>query len=205
MMTGFPTINVRIEPLTGSALAEALPALARLRIAVFRDWPYLYAGTLDYEQGYLAKFGKAEGAVIVAARALGSGEIVGVATASPMAGHADAFAEPFRARGYDIERIFYFGESVLLPAWRGRGIGHAFFDHREAHARRLDGFTHAAFCGVVRDAAHPSRPAGYVPLDAFWQRRGYAMMPGLVGSFEWQDVDQPGPTTKPMQFWLKAL
>ena len=185
-------MTVRIQPVTGPDLTTALPALARLRIAVFREWPYLYAGTLDYEQGYLAKFGRAEGAVIVAAR---DGEaIVGVATASPMVGHADAFAEPFRARGYDIARIFYFGESVLLPAYRGHGIGHAFFDHREAHARAQGGYAYAAFCGVVRDPAHPLRPAGYVPLDAFWRRRGYQPMAGLVGSFEWPDIDQPAAT-----------
>ena len=45
-----------------------LPDLARLRITVFRDWPYLYDGTLDYEQEYLAKFAAAKGAVCVIAR-----------------------------------------------------------------------------------------------------------------------------------------
>ena len=38
--------RVRIETLTGAALTEALDDVARLRIAVFRDWPYLYDGTL---------------------------------------------------------------------------------------------------------------------------------------------------------------
>jgi hypothetical protein len=37
--------------------------------------------------------------------------------------------------GMDVGRVFYFGESMLLPRCRGRGIGHAFFGHREAHAR----------------------------------------------------------------------
>ena len=137
---------VRVEPLTGTALAGALPDLARLRIAVFRDWPYLYAGTLANEQDYIARFAKAEDAIIVAAS--DGDRIVGAATASPMAGHADAFAEPFRNRGFEVARIFYCGESVLLPEYRGQGIGHAFFDHREAHARRLGRFTHATFCGA---------------------------------------------------------
>jgi hypothetical protein len=34
-------MTVRVEPLVGAALARGLPALARLRIAVFRSWPYL--------------------------------------------------------------------------------------------------------------------------------------------------------------------
>jgi len=196
-------MSITVTPLTGEAIAAALPALARLRITVFRDWPYLYDGTLAYEQSYLEKFSKSPDTVIVAAR--DGDAIVGIATASPMRGHADAFAEPFRARGYDIDRIFYFGESVLLPAYRGRGIGHAFFEHREAHARALGGYTHATFCGVVRPDDHPMRPADYVPLDAFWEKRGYRKMDGLVGSFSWRDVGQTEQTAKPMQFWMKAL
>jgi GNAT superfamily N-acetyltransferase len=196
-------MTVRVVPLTGTSTSSALDALARLRIAVFRDWPYLYDGTIDYERKYLAKLAAAPGAVIVAAH--DGDTIVGCATGAPMAEMEAEFAEPFRARRSDIGRIFYCGESVLLPDWRGRGLGHAFFDHREAHARALGGFTHVAFCAVVRPSDHPLRPQGYVPLDAFWTKRGYARAEGLVAHFAWKDVDQPNETEKPMQFWMRAL
>lgn len=196
-------MTIPVAPLTGTAFADALPDLARLRMTVFRDWPYLYDGTLEYEQGYLRKFSESPGAVIVAAS--DGPRIVGAATASPMVGHADAFAEPFRARGYDVSRIFYFGESVLLREYRGRGIGHAFFDRREAHARSLGGYTHTTFCAVVRPPDHPMKPLDYVPLDAFWQRRGYTRMEGLVGHYAWWDIGDAEETAKPMQFWMKAL
>jgi GNAT superfamily N-acetyltransferase len=196
-------MTLRIERLTGTDIASALPALARLRIAVFRAWPYLYDGTLDYEEKYLAKLAAAKGAIVVAA--YDGEEIVGCATAAPMAEVEEEFAAPFRAHGYDIARIFYCGESVLLPAYRGRGLGHAFFDHREARARALGGFTHITFCAVIRPADHPLRPKDYVPLDAFWGKRGYAKVEGLVGHFTWKDIDQPGETEKAMQFWMKAL
>ena len=196
-------MTVRVASLTGKDLVPALPALARLRIAVFGDWPYLYDGSLDYEETYLAKLAVADGAVIIAAC---DGEaIVGCATAAPLAQVEDDFAEPFRARGLDIARLFYCGESVLLPAYRGRGLGHAFFDHREAQARALGGFTHATFCAVVRPQDHPLRPKDYRPLDAFWARRGYARVDGLVCRFAWKDIDQPAETEKTMQFWMRAL
>ena len=194
---------IRVVPLTGAALVQALPDLARLRITVFRGWPYLYDGTFAHEQVYITKFAKAADAVIVAA--FDGSRIVGAATASPMIGHADAFAEPFLQRGFDIARIFYCGESVLLPEYRGQGLGHAFFEHREAHARRLGRFTHSTFCSVVRSSDHPRRPPNYVPLDAFWMKRGYALIVGLVGTFEWPDVGEAEITAKPMQFWMKAL
>jgi GNAT superfamily N-acetyltransferase len=196
-------MTVVVEPLTGTALGTALPHLARLRITVFRDWPYLYDGTLEYEEGYLRKFSSSKDAVIVAAR---DGEqIVGVATGSPMTDHAEEFAAPFRAAGYDIATIFYFGESVLLPVYRGQGLGHKFFDAREAHARTLGRFRSAAFCGVVRPDDHPGKPAAYRPRDGFWQARGYRLVDGLVASFTWQDIGETAPTAKPMQFWMKAL
>jgi GNAT superfamily N-acetyltransferase len=194
---------IRVETLAHARLAEALPALARLRITVFRDWPYLYDGTLGYEQRYVEKFATAENAVVVAA--YDDDTIVGCATGSPLLGHADAFADAFRGAQYDPARLFYFGESVLLKSHRGRGIGHAFFDHREAHAHKSGGFTHTTFCGVVRPPDHPLRPKDYVPLDAFWRKRGYEKLDGVTGSFAWRDVHQSGETDKPMQFWIRPL
>ena len=196
-------MSVRIERLTGSALAAAVPELARLRMMVFRDWPYLYDGTLDYEQEYLATFSSATGAVLVAA--YDAGAMVGAATAAPLLESAEEFAAPFRAHGDDPAQIFYFGESVLLKAHRGKSLGHLFFDHREAHARSFGRFTLAAFCAVQRPADHPLRPQDYVPLDAFWRKRGFEKVDGLTTSFSWKDVDEPEETAKPMQFWLKTL
>jgi GNAT superfamily N-acetyltransferase len=192
-----------VRSLTGDEIKTVLPDLARLRIIVFRDWPYLYDGTLAYEEEYLAKFARAKGAVCVIAR---DGEqIVGASTAAPMIEHADEFGEPFKKAGYALDKIFYCGESVLLKSHRGHGLGNAFFDHREAQAHRLGGFTHSTFCRVVRPDDHPLKPAGYVPLDGFWKKRGYAPVEGLVATYSWKDVDQAGETVHQMQFWMKAL
>jgi GNAT superfamily N-acetyltransferase len=121
-----------------------------------------------------------------------------------MADHAAAFAMPLAARGIDVASVYYFGESVLLPAYRGRGVGHAFFDRREAQARVL-GFTTACFCTVARPADHPARPADYSPLDPFWRGRGYAPVDGLVADFGWKDVGDAEESRHPMQFWMKRL
>ena len=51
----------------------------------------------------------------------------------------------------------------------------------------------------------PARPAGHVPLDDFWRRRGYAPVPGLVASLAWKEHDEAGESPKPMQYWLRAL
>ncbi len=196
-------MSVRVAPLLGAEFQRAIPDLARLRMEVFREWPYLYDGTYDYEKGYIEKFARSDGSVIIAA--IDGSRVVGAATASPLAGHADAFAVPFKAAGHDIEKIFYFGELVLLPAYRGRGIGHQFFDAREAHAKGQPGYTHTAFCAVVRPATHPMQPPTYRTHDQFWTKRGYAKAEGLIARFDWKDIGNAGKTEKPMQFWMRAI
>ena len=196
-------MSIEVHALSGEDILPILPDLARLRIAVFRDWPYLYDGSLDYEETYLAKFAAAKGAVCVVAR---DGDlVVGASTGAPMVEHADEFGEPFRKAGYDLDKIFYCGESVLLTSHRGHGLGHKFFDLREGHAHALGGFTHSTFCRVVRPDDHPLKPADYIPLDRFWAKRGYAPVPGLTASYDWKDIDQAEETTHTMQFWMRAL
>lgn len=195
-------MSVTVSPLTGAALSAALPALARLRIEVFRAFPYLYDGSLAYEQKYLATFAQSRDAIIVAARE--GDEIVGCATASALDTNHEELIAPLRAAGVDLATTFYCGESVLLPGYRGRGIGHAFFDHREAQAR-AHGYKRACFCAVLRAEDDPRRPAEYEPLDAFWGKRGYAKMPGVIARFSWQELGEAGESEKPMQFWMRAL
>jgi GNAT superfamily N-acetyltransferase len=195
-------VSLRYEALTGAAVASVLDDVARLRISVFRGFPYLYDGTLDYERDYLARFAASEGAVVVVAR--DGDAVVGAATGCPLAAEHDAFTAPFIARGLDIASIFYCAESVLLPDYRGMGAGHRFFDLREAQGRRL-GARQSAFCAVMRPTDHPARPNGYVPLDAFWHKRGYAPVEGLTTSFSWRDLGESHDTLKPMQFWMRDL
>ncbi|MDO5703779.1 MAG: GNAT family N-acetyltransferase [Paracoccus sp. (in: a-proteobacteria)] len=192
---------IETRVLTGDDLTAALDDVARLRIAVFRDWPYLYDGDPGYERDYLRAY-QSPGAVVVAA--LDGGRVVGAATGAPMADHADDFAAAFAGRPEPLTEIFYCAESVLLPDYRGHGIGHTFFDARETHAR-ASGYRYTAFCSVIRPVEHPARPADYRPLDGFWRKRGYEKLPGVVASFSWKDLGQTKETRKNLQFWMRPL
>lgn len=189
--------------LRGAEIAGALDALAALRIEVFRAWPYLYDGDLAYERDYLARYARTPDAFAFLVE--DGGRAVGATTGMPLADEDDALRRPFERAGRDVGRIFYCAESVLLPAWRGRGLYHRFFDEREAFALGLGRFDAVAFCGVVRPDDHPARPAGYRPLDPIWERRGYRRASGIVARFPWRDVGDEAETEKTMQFWLRDL
>lgn len=191
--------ELQIITVTGPALAPHVPALTRLRLAVFAEWPYLYDGVESDEERYLGSYANSPGAAIVLA--LVDGVAVGAATCQPMAEAAPSV----RACGLDPATHAYFGESVLLPAYRGRGVGVAFFAAREAHARAL-GHAHAAFCAVVRNQNDPRRPPDYTPLDGFWRKRGYTPRPELSCIMHWAEPGDDGrESPHALSFWVKTL
>lgn len=188
--------------LRGVDIAPHLPEIAQLRITVFREFPYLYDGSLEYEMHYLEAYVRSARSLVVLARE--GDQAIGATTALPLADADTEFREAFITQRINPETVYYFGESVLLPAYRGRGYGHRFFDEREAVARQ-SGFSLASFCAVVRPPDHPLKPAGYIPHDRFWQGRGYSPVPGLCCQYHWKDIDQPQSTAKTMQFWWRSL
>jgi len=193
--------NIRVERLSGAALKQYIPELARLRIEVFYDFPYLYAGDMEYEKKYLQTYIDCPESVIVIA--FDDDKVVGASTAIPMKFETDELKKPFIEHNYNLDEVFYCSESVLNKNYRGFGIGVRFFEEREAHAQDLGGFKHITFCCVERPADHPRRPADYVPLDRFWNKRGYFKHPELRTTYSWKDLDDAEETPKPMTFWLK--
>lgn len=198
-----PNMSVDVKVFTGPEVAPYRDALARLRITVFREFPYLYEGTMDYEAKYIQRYLDCLECVFVLV--FDGEEVVGASTALPMEYECEEFTTPFEREGYDVKQVFYFGESVLLPDYRGQGLGHRFFDEREAYARSLERFDQTTFCAVERPADHPLTPKYYRPHNVFWGKRGYVKHPELKTTFHWKDIDQDQETEHPMVFWLRPL
>ena len=195
------TKDLRIERCSGKALSQYIPELARLRIEVFRDFPYLYDGNYEYEEKYLQTYIDTPASVIVLA--IDGKKVVGASTALPMKYETDELKRPFLENNYNLEEVFYCSESVLNKNYRGLGLGVQFFEQREEHAKELGGFKIITFCCVERPLKHPRRPHNYVPLDSFWNKRGYFKHPELKTTYLWKDLDDTEETPKPMTFWLK--
>ncbi|MDZ7705411.1 MAG: GNAT family N-acetyltransferase [Trueperaceae bacterium] len=193
---------ITIRRVRGDTLERYIPAIAQLRIEVFREFPYLYDGDLDYERRYLQTY--ADSGEAVAVLVWDDDEVVGASTALPLRDETDALRAPFAEHDYDVDDFFYFAESVLRKAYRGQGLGKRFFGEREEEARALD-YPRACFCAIDRPADHPKRPDDDRPLDDFWRKRGFVKHPELRTTLSWQEIGEDGESAKPLVFWIKEL
>lgn len=187
---------------TGSGILPFLADAARLRISVFREWPYLYEGDADSEEEYLKTYLRDPRSMMITAQA--GGRVVGASTGMPLEAETPELIAPFTAAALNPAEVFYYGESVLLPEFRGRGIGVDFFSLRESYARSLPGMRFVSFCAVQRPQDHPLRPESYLPLDLFWEKRGFRKT-AMETRFSWKDRGESEPSPKPMRFWIKDL
>lgn len=195
-------MQVKLLKLKFLDIIQNLEPLGRLRLAVFRDYPYLYDGSLEDEYDYLKSYASSETSMVVLA--MDGEQAIGASSCLKLEEAAPEFRTAFQKVGLKTDSICYFGESVLLPSYRGQGIGKLFFQYREAHARHLR-CTMAAFCAVDRADNHPLRPQGYRELNRFWQEQGYVRNPELQTTFSWKEVNQSEKTAKTLTFWVKEL
>ena len=59
--------SITIKHFFSKDITPLIPDLARLRITVFRDFPYLYEGSYEYEKEYLKVYTNSSASVLVAA------------------------------------------------------------------------------------------------------------------------------------------
>jgi GNAT superfamily N-acetyltransferase len=191
-----------LKTLIGPEIAPYLNDVAALRIEVFREFPYLYEGSVEYEMRYLQDYANCEQAILVIA--LYGEQVVGASTGLPMQFASESFAAPMVSEGYKIDQLFYFAESVVQLAHRGNGIGVQFFNERERFAKSLPNITHSCFCAVVRSDDHPLKPELYRSNHSLWQRMGYRQL-NAHAQFKWQDINESEESEKSLTFWSKAL
>ncbi|MFW5760928.1 MAG: GNAT family N-acetyltransferase [Cyclobacteriaceae bacterium] len=195
--------SIEISKIKGDAIKNHLQALAELRIQVFKDFPYLYKGSTEYEIEYLKPYLKSPDAAFFIVK--DKNRTVGASTCVPLLQEDKVFQKPFKDNNFEINAIMYFGESVLLPAYRGLGIGKEFFRLRESYANQFKHIRYCTFCAVERPSDHPLKPENYRMLNAFWLSMGYHQHPELFTYLSWQDIDQTNTSDKKMIFWLKQI
>ena len=83
--------RLQIKTVTGQDIQAYVSPLAALRISVFKEYPYLYDGSLAYEEVYLADYAKHPASFVVLVidpDKPAAQQVVGASTAMPLL-HAD--------------------------------------------------------------------------------------------------------------------
>ena len=160
----------------------------------------MYDGSLEYEKKYLSTYIKTDKSFL--AIVLDNDLVVGVTTAIHLSEETEEFKIPFSE--FNIDKIVYFGESIIKNEYRGKKIGHEFFRLREDFANKLiPNLEYTCFCAVNRESNHHLMPLRYRPLDGFWNRMGYRKQSDLFTEYKWKDIDKDLEDKKKMTFWIK--
>lgn len=117
-------LDVRLKIVSDKKqLVNIIDYCGAMRIVFFREPPYCYAGSFEYEKEYLSSYTREQLSVVAIAE-LGS-DIIGIATGIPFFTLAHYFGdiqEQYEALNIDINKVFYIGEVIVKPEHRGKGF-----------------------------------------------------------------------------------
>lgn len=196
-------MDIVVRSITGADIQKIIPELAGLRLKIFRNFPDLYFGDADYEARHLSDYARHDKSMCVVAE--DKGELVGAALAVPFTHTSPNFQLCFIRNGLDVSNIYYFGESILLPGYEGKGLGKKLFIERERYALTM-GAKMSTFCTINRTETNGKKSISFGDFSSFWERMGYHRQENLQTSFlcrayGYDEEDQSGSIT----FWLKDL
>lgn len=188
----------------GPLLKHNLPQMAKLRIDVFKEYPYLYDGNFNYERRYLSRYLTCPESFVGLIFAADGTSLLGMTTAMPLRLEEKNFQQAFIEKGIPLEKVCYFGELLLRPEVRSQGLGHHLMKWNMQYARQHS-FEYASLACVDRSGSPNLIPLRHRPLDAFWKKYGFECHPEMVSHYTWKDMGADQESEKPMIFWLKDL
>ncbi|MEN9343505.1 MAG: hypothetical protein RLZZ453_292 [Chlamydiota bacterium] len=192
--------DIHVRSFSGQSLAPYTHSLMRLRHEVLKDYPYFEEVDPQLEIAYMKRLlsSRASMSVLV----FDNTTLVGGAFGSPLEEENSSIHQPLIDKGLNISEYYFLSEVLLLKPYRGRGIGHHFFDARESFAEQLHRFKYLCFYAPVQQEPSPS---DFVPMHDFWRKRGYIHHAEMQFSLKIKRVDLLHPQDTYFTFWIKPL
>lgn len=194
--------GLSLRVFTGEEARAYLEPIAAMRIRFFREFPYLYEGSLDYETAYLETYFQSPNSRILLV--FKDGKVVGFSNVIPLNEELPEIKSELLGKGLHKDVYFYIGEVMLDPICRGQGLVRRFFAFHEAYAQQR-GCSKLVFMTVQRPEQHPERPMGYEGPDSIWRHFGYAKLPDIFIKMPWSQVDTGQEELNTLDIWLKDL
>jgi len=196
-------LNLHISVLSSEQIDKNIEEIARLRINIFKEYPYLYDGDFEYETRYLKKFTQTPDSMMVVVK--DNERVVGAMTGLPLQYEENSIQEPWIVHNKDNKNVYYFSEFLICPEYRGKGLGKKIFELAETTITQLKKYDLFSLATVIRPENHPALPGNYKKLDAFWQQNGYMKKSNLICHIPWKEIGEHEESSKPLIFWLKKV
>ena len=191
-------IRASMQIIRGPEIENHIDDLGRFRIKIFREYPYLYDGNIEFERVYLDPYSRnPESLLLILQDARG---IIGACTGTPLTGEDNDFQNAFV--GENKDEIYYIGAVILRADSRGQKLGSRLLS-TALSLIDMKRFKKTSLCTVDRGLNHPRRPGNYCPPDYLWEKYGFVKSTNLLAYLAWTDIGQKIETQKPMNIWFK--
>jgi hypothetical protein len=189
---------MEIEIFGGEKIKDVIDELGNFRITIFKEYPYLYDGNLDYERKYLSRYGNISDSILLLVR--DKEGILGAATGIPLVNDEPEFTEPFKDK--NLDEIFYIGELMIRKDNRSKGIGTLLLKNMLDLIDKNQ-FKTVCLYTVDRGNNHPLKPDFYQSPDSLWRKFGFEKHSSHIVYLSWRDLGNVAETKKPMNVWIK--
>ncbi len=194
--------NIRMAALAGHEAKKYFEEIARIRITLFREYPYLYEGSQEYEREYLETYFRSANAVVLLV--FDNDKVVGFSNSIPLAEESAELKAPFERQGLNLNDYLYIGEVMLYPEYRGQGFMRKFLEFHEDKARK-EGYKYTVLMTVERPDDHSLRPSDYKSLDSMWRHFGYERLSAMRIHLAWTQVDTKREMENRLAIWQKQI
>jgi len=194
---------MEFEILTNHQIQQHIETIASLRIAIFKEYPYLYDGDMQSERDYLKSYAASKNSVVILAK--DKGKIVGAVTGIPLSELDKIFLMPFMEKHIPTKAQYYLGEILLLKEYRGKGNGYKLYSMFEEWVRQKGKYQKIVIAEVVRPANDPRKPKDYIPTRKFWESLGYIEHPELVFHIPYKEIGYKEKVPHSLVFSFKDL
>lgn len=200
-------LSISVEIVVGSDIQKYIDYVSALRISTFKDYPYLYKGSLNYEKKYIENYILDNKATLAFAKV--NNKIAGISTGIPLASNSEIVKDIqviFHKNNIDISRYYYYGETIVLPAYRRQGLTTMLYQKQNELVRNW-GFKYTTILTVMREDDDPLKPKGYQKPDEIWKHLGFYKN-GLVCAHNWPTIQKSGEVIEAynkLELWVKNL
>lgn len=196
--------NITYTLLRGPEILCHAPAITRLYLESWQEYPDLCEASFDEYEPYVRAYGESNSGIACIAH--DGSVIIGATTALPLLEKSELFSTPMQHSGFDLSRILYLGEVVVNRLYRSQGVGSMLFEMMcnevEAHCK----YTHCLIYTVEPAAGEEIyAPEQHKPIQLFWGKRGFVPLYERRFTASWQSIVSHTLTFHTMTPCIKRL